>query len=242
MSQTMDENSAYRPIPGWRPSTPEIRNEDIPHLLTLHPAIAIHFWAIWDRVLDDSMDRNIATIARQFDGRVAFFSCNTDLPENGELLRECSILSIPALAVLSPGRPSRIIFGNREPQQLASEIESLLMPVAGMSAMNERTARRKRIALWGIVAIVLLATIAYFAAFHFGGKIQDDFAVHVPEADGTLRTLRNVRAHFYREPWSYECFSFAAWLEAKCIGRPVLVGERSPVRGNTDRNFNWYEP
>ena len=114
-----------RPIPGWTPSTPEVLGPAIGDVTRQHPVIAIHFWAPWNGS-DPLMDRSIRAIERGFDQRVYFASCNTELEVNGELLRRCGIVNIPALSVIVSGVPRRAIGGCREPEGLANEIESRL--------------------------------------------------------------------------------------------------------------------
>lgn len=74
----------FKPERNWRPSAPEVRGQDVDELCLQHAALAIHFWATWNRV-DREMDRSIQNIVDQFAGRLWFVSCEIDLPENIEL-------------------------------------------------------------------------------------------------------------------------------------------------------------
>jgi thioredoxin-like negative regulator of GroEL len=114
-----------RPIPGWRPSTPDVRGDAIADLLQQHSAIAIHFWAVWNGV-DPPMDRSIQDIADRFAGRVWFVSCNVDLEENVELCRRFGVATVPTLGILVPDRQPQLLVGHRPPEQLAAEIETRL--------------------------------------------------------------------------------------------------------------------
>jgi hypothetical protein len=109
----------------WSPSTPKVRGQDVDELCLLHAALAIHFWATWNRV-DREMDRNIQNIVDQFAGRVWFVSCEIDLPENVELCQRFGVSNIPALGLLVSGYPSQLVVGCSKPKQLAAEIERLL--------------------------------------------------------------------------------------------------------------------
>jgi thioredoxin-like negative regulator of GroEL len=114
-----------RPIPGWRPSTPEVRGLTVEDLVQQHPAVAIHFWAPWNGA-DPPMDRSIQTISDRLAGRVVFVSCNVDHEENGELCQRCGFKNIPALGLLISGHQPVSIIGYRDPETLACEIESWL--------------------------------------------------------------------------------------------------------------------
>lgn len=110
----------------WIPSTPEIRAQDIERFARRGP-LAIHFWAPWNRH-DVCMDQSIQAVAPRFAGRVEFLSCNIDLAENIELCRRFNVWNIPAIGVLVAGAERRPIVGYREPDQLAEQIESRLLP------------------------------------------------------------------------------------------------------------------
>lgn len=114
-----------RPIPGWKPSTPEVRGLTIEQLLHEHPAIAIHFWAPWNGY-DPPMDRSIERISGRFAGRVVFVSCNVDFVENRELCQGCGFKNIPALGLLASGHEPISVIGYRDPEILAGVIESWL--------------------------------------------------------------------------------------------------------------------
>lgn len=110
----------------WFPSTPEINGPEADRL-GQYGAVAIHFWAPWNRI-DVRMDVSIQAVAPRFADRVEFVSCNIDLAENAELCRRFGVLNVPTIGVLIDGRPRRPIVGLREPVPLAEEIESRLRP------------------------------------------------------------------------------------------------------------------
>lgn len=114
-----------RPIPGWNPSTPDMRGQALDDLLRLHPAIVIHFWAPWNGI-DPLMDLSIQGIAEEFDGRVWFGSCNVDLSENLTWCRRFGVANIPALGLSISGRPPKLLMGYRDSNRLAKEINSWL--------------------------------------------------------------------------------------------------------------------
>ncbi len=114
-----------RPIPGWSPSTPEVRGPAIDDLLRQNPAIAIHFWAAWNGV-DPLLDRSIQEILDRFIGRLWFGACDVDLSENAELCGKFGVANIPAIGILVSGRSPKLIVGYRDPQRLALEIERRL--------------------------------------------------------------------------------------------------------------------
>lgn len=109
----------------WSPSTPKVCGQDVDELCLQHSAIAIHFWATWNRV-DREMDHSIRNIVDQFAGCVWFVSCEIDLPENVELCQRFGVSNIPALGLLVSGHPPQLVVGCRESKQLAAEIEQLL--------------------------------------------------------------------------------------------------------------------
>jgi hypothetical protein len=115
-----------RPIPGWIPSTPEVRGGAVDGLAQRHLAIAIHFWAPWNGS-DPPMERSIQAIAERFAGRVAFFSCNVDLEENIELCKRCHIATVPTLVIWASRELKPPIIGwQPEQEKLAAAIESRL--------------------------------------------------------------------------------------------------------------------
>lgn len=136
----MAEPKIPRPIPGWTPSTPKVRVDDIDELSLLGRAVAVHFWAPWN-AHDQTMDRAIQTVREKFTGRIKFVSCNVDLSENADLCRRCRLASIPALAVLVGGDLRRVIGGCRQPAELARELESALKG-------NEQSLASKRRPCW----------------------------------------------------------------------------------------------
>jgi thioredoxin-like negative regulator of GroEL len=114
-------------FPGWRPSTPDVQGRAIDELRRHHPAIAIHFWASWNRV-DREMDRSIQEMTSRFADRVWFASCDVDRPENVELCQRFGVSNIPALGVLVADRPLKLLMGFHERHKLAAELEYLLDP------------------------------------------------------------------------------------------------------------------
>lgn len=115
----------HRPIPDWTPSTPEVRGRNVDDVVRRHFAVAIHFWAPWNGS-DPPMNASILAIADRFVGRVAFYSCNVDLNDNVELCKHCRIANIPTLAIWVSGEQKLPIVGLREPDELATDIESRL--------------------------------------------------------------------------------------------------------------------
>ena len=115
----------FRPIPNWKPSTPETSGSEFKSLASIHPALAIHFWAPWNGY-GPPLDRSIQAIGNAFSGRLYFASCNIDLPDNLVLVRHCRVATIPTLAIFKGEEPQGLIVGFREPAQLAEELERLL--------------------------------------------------------------------------------------------------------------------
>ena len=114
-----------RPIPGWTPSTPEVRGDDLDQLARRHPAVVVHFWAPWNGV-DPLTDRSIQAAAGRLAERVRFASCNIDLAENADLWHRYGLANVPSLLVLVGGRPRRLIVGHRSPDERVAEIETRL--------------------------------------------------------------------------------------------------------------------
>lgn len=119
--------SISRPIPGWIPSTPEVRGDAALDLVQRHAAVAIHFWAPWNGA-DPLLDRSLQALAERFKDRVVFYSCNVDLAENREFCQQCGLANVPTLAIWVSGRLRRMLVGFREPEPFAVEIESQLAP------------------------------------------------------------------------------------------------------------------
>jgi thioredoxin len=117
--------NCFRPIPGWRPSTPEIVADDIPSLTASHSAVAIHLWAVWNGY-DPPVDENIQAIASQFAGRVHFVSSDIDRAENRSLCERCNLTNVPTIVLFKGDQLKGTIVGMREPNQLTAELESLL--------------------------------------------------------------------------------------------------------------------
>ncbi|HVT30263.1 MAG TPA: hypothetical protein VHE81_19785 [Lacipirellulaceae bacterium] len=115
----------YRPIPGWRPSTPEIVADDFPSVAASHPALAIHSWEGWNGV-DPPLDRNIQAIARRFASRVHFVSSDIDRAENWPLWDRCGAANVPTVVLFKGEELQGLSVGLRKPEQLAAEIEKLI--------------------------------------------------------------------------------------------------------------------
>lgn len=113
------------PAPGWKPSTPDCRGSALDELTQRHPAVAVHFWAIWDRH-DLTMDQLIQAVKEQFSDRVFFASCNTDLPENVDFTHRCGVVTIPYLGLFFAGQLRYGIVGLRSAEELASDLEYAL--------------------------------------------------------------------------------------------------------------------
>ncbi len=99
-----------RPIPGWKPTTPDIGRESLESLFDEHSALAIHFWAPWNGV-DPLMDRGIQQIANQFANRVTFFSVNVDTERGVELAQRFGVATVPTLVMLRSNSPPRLAVG-----------------------------------------------------------------------------------------------------------------------------------
>ena len=115
-----------RPIPGWKPTTPDIGRESLERLGDEHSALAIHFWAVWNGA-DPLMDRGIQQIANQFANRVKFFSANVDTECGMELQQRFGVCNVPTLVVLRPDIKPRLIVGYGGAEELADKLESLLL-------------------------------------------------------------------------------------------------------------------
>lgn len=127
----------WRPIPGWQPLLAEVVGDGLDALLTANPAVAVHFWAVWNGV-DPPMESSIRAIPDRFAGRVLFVACDVDREENVGLCRRFGVVTVPTLAVIASGHPPSFVVGYREPNALALEVEEALKPV-----------RRPRWRFWG---------------------------------------------------------------------------------------------
>lgn len=111
----------YRPVPGFRPSTPAVTGKTYAKVLTEHSVVVIHFWADWNGV-DVPMDASIRDIKTKIEGRIHFVSCDIDSPDNLDLCKRCNVVNIPFLAIFVDGHQKRGIMGLRPADELADEI------------------------------------------------------------------------------------------------------------------------
>jgi thioredoxin-like negative regulator of GroEL len=118
----------WRPIPGWRPSLVEVVGDGLEALTSANPAVAVHFWAVWNGV-DPPMEGSIRAIQDRFVGRVMFVACDADREENVRLCKRLGVVALPTLVVIASGRPPRLVVGYREPDALALAVEDALRPV-----------------------------------------------------------------------------------------------------------------
>jgi thioredoxin-like negative regulator of GroEL len=114
-----------RPIPDWTPTTPAVDPSSLDELVAEQPAVAIHFWASWN-AHDPTFDDSIRAVAPEFDGRVSFRSCNSDLPENLSLCQRFGVVTVPSLTVIVRGKQRRPIVGALPPERLAKELAARL--------------------------------------------------------------------------------------------------------------------
>jgi len=115
----------YRPVPGFRPSTPAVTGKTYANELTEHSVVVIHFWAEWNGV-DVPMDASIQDIKTNFKGRIHFVSCDSDSSDNHDLCKLCNVVNIPFLAIFVDGHPECGIMGLRPVDELADELEKRL--------------------------------------------------------------------------------------------------------------------
>lgn len=118
----------WRPIPGWRPSLEEVVGDGLDALIGGNPAVAVHFWAVWNGA-DPPMEGSIRAIQDRFAGRVRFVACDVDRKENVSVCKRFGVVSLPSLVVIAPERPPRLVVGYREPDALALVVEDALKPV-----------------------------------------------------------------------------------------------------------------
>lgn len=114
--------------PPARVTLPEVTGPTLDAELAAHPAVVVHFWAVWNGH-DTTMNRHLEAIRARFAGRAAFFSCNIDREENWELCYGLRILNLPWLVVYVAGVPQMSLCGCRDPETLAVEIEARLAGV-----------------------------------------------------------------------------------------------------------------
>ncbi len=111
----------YRPIRGWKPTTPSITSSNYEAVFIAHQYVAIHFWAEWNGV-DPPLDRELGRLPSEVRALVQFVSCDTDDPENEVLIQLFSLLTVPALGLLVNGKPRDLIVGLRTSESLAMEL------------------------------------------------------------------------------------------------------------------------
>ena len=118
----------WHPIPGWQPSLAEVVGDGLDALLSANPAVAVHFWAVWNGV-DPPMEGSVRAIQHQFAGRVVFVACDVDREENVGLCKRFGVVTVPTLVVIAPGQLPLSVVGYREPEALAVALEEALKPV-----------------------------------------------------------------------------------------------------------------
>jgi thioredoxin-like negative regulator of GroEL len=116
-----------RPIPGWKPSTPDLGQESLEDLCKEVGALALHFWASWNGV-DPLMDRGIQQVADRFVGRVRFLSVDIDTERGIQLAKQFGVANVPTLVVMRTGAEPRLVIGCGNSEELATRIESKLLP------------------------------------------------------------------------------------------------------------------
>lgn len=120
----------YRPIRGWKPTTPPITAANYEAVCNAHQNVAIHFWAEWNGV-DPPFDREIANLPPEILALVHFVSCHIDDPQNEPLRNRLSIATVPSLAIVVNGRFNGSIVGMRTSDELGPElVNRFSLPIA----------------------------------------------------------------------------------------------------------------
>jgi thioredoxin 1 len=115
----------YRPIPGWKASTPPVFGPTVESVLTDHHAVAIHFWATWNGV-DPPTENALVEIAKELAGRLHLASCDIDDPENVEFCQRCGVANIPTVIIFIGGKLRKLIVGFNGPDQLKAQIKAAI--------------------------------------------------------------------------------------------------------------------
>ena len=127
----------YRPIRGWKPTTPPMTAANFEAVCAAHQNVAIHFWAEWNGV-DPPFDRAIRKLPSEILALVHFVSCHIDDPQNETLWKRLSIATIPSLAIVVNGKPNGLIVGMRTSDELAPElVDRFSLPIA-LATTKER--------------------------------------------------------------------------------------------------------
>ena len=116
-----------RPIPGWKPSTPDVGEKPLEIPRGDFSALVIHFWASWNGV-DPLMDDCVQQVADRFSSRVKFASADVDSERGTGLVQQFGVATVPSLLILKSDAKPRMIVGYRDPEKLAADIESRLLP------------------------------------------------------------------------------------------------------------------
>lgn len=98
---------------------------DVTNTLKSNPFVIIQFWAPWSNV-DRLYEPTLATIRKEFEGRIAFRSINIDELELEGFFREVNVTNIPALALFSHEKHAKTIHGMSRERELRKELQALL--------------------------------------------------------------------------------------------------------------------
>ncbi|HZT44453.1 MAG TPA: thioredoxin family protein [Chthonomonadaceae bacterium] len=111
--------------PSWSPLSPAITAEELPQALARHPVVVVHIWAIWNGH-DRRMDATIQAVRPEYADRIAFYALDVNLESNWPLLRQCHVLSIPAIACFIEGTWLENSIGVRSIEQMHANLQAWL--------------------------------------------------------------------------------------------------------------------
>jgi len=113
--------------PSWTPTTPAITLDQLPAVLSSHPVVVIHFWAIWN-CYDRQLDIRLRPVRAAFGDRVAFyaFDVDVDTEAGNQFLRGIHLQGVPTIGCFIHGQLYELAPGMRERPTLEGSVREWL--------------------------------------------------------------------------------------------------------------------
>jgi hypothetical protein len=109
----------------WRPGVPPVDATALAAVLTEHPVVVLHCWAVWNPI-DQKMDQTLQQLQHAYVDRIHFRSFETDLPEHYDLCREWAFWNLPALVCFIRGRRVGTVVGCLPCERLIKQFDRWL--------------------------------------------------------------------------------------------------------------------
>lgn len=104
--------------PDWTPTLEPFTRVDL-----LRPSLLVHFGASWNKH-DRDFALRVEALREEFAKCFYFAAHDVDQPFTLDLVRECKVLNVPALAFFSSGKHVETSVGIRELEALRAQLSS----------------------------------------------------------------------------------------------------------------------